>query len=102
MFVLKIRKETRIQGLKSGCAIRSKNTDGSTTFVRIFTLPCLMKRKKYIGAANFMRILCGCFFRMRAGGTIDDFLKYKEKSAAGKNPSGAESAKAVLCGEDNK
>ena len=27
---------------------------------------------------------------------------YKEKSAAGKNPSGAESAKAVLCGEDNK
>ena len=29
-----------------------------------------------------MRILCGCFFRMRAGGTIDDFLKYKEKSAA--------------------
>ena len=87
MFVLKIRKETRIQGLKSGCAIRSKNTDG---------------RKKYIGAANFMRILCGCFFRMRAGGTIDDFLKYKEKSAAGKNPSGAESAKAVLCGEDNK
>lgn len=60
------------------------------------------EEKKYIGAANFMRILCGCFFRMRAGGTIDDFLKYKEKSAAGKNPSGAESAKAVLCGEDNK
>lgn len=42
VFVLKIRKETRIQGLKSGCAIRSKNTDGSTTFVRIFTLPCLL------------------------------------------------------------
>jgi len=26
----------------------------------------------------------------------------KKKSAAEKNPSGAESAKAVLCGEDNK
>lgn len=48
--------------------------------------------------ADFVRLL----FSHESWRTIDDFLKYKEKSAAGKNPSGAESAKAVLCGEDNK
>jgi len=48
--------------------------------------------------ADFVRLP----FSHESWRTRDDFLKYKEKSAAGKKPNGAESAKAVLCGEDNK
>mgnify|MGYP007129174655 CR=1 FL=1 len=51
------------------------------------------EEKKYIGAANFYANFCAAaFFRMRAGGTIDDFLKYKEKKRRWKKIQAAQKA----------